>query len=256
MSHKIILAVTAILSLTACTSGTTTDEINDKENNVPDTTELATLNGEFLEYLRGDGTGPLYYTQTKKNDLPEGKAIRYQGVALISPQYNGATQPEQQIAFTGTTEIALDFTNADGALSGKISNLREEVVKSDVELPKDSEGYTSFKDLTKEQIDEYFEIANTFSGDIMVSGTALRDGSLTANVNGSLTPTQGDTSAVTIQDTLKGGVYETGETNGTIGLESSYDPFDGDDQTGEPGNITSTNSAYNFSNITTTIFAK
>jgi len=90
----------------------------------------------------------------------------------------------------------------------------------------------------------------------MVSGTALRDGSLTANVNGSLTPTQGDTSAVTIQDTLKGGVYETGETNGTIGLESSYDPFDGEDQTGEPGNITSTNSAYNFSNITTTIFAK
>lgn len=103
------------------------------------------------------------------------------------------------------------------------------MVKSDVELPKDSEGYTSFKDLTKEQIDEYFEIANTFSGDIMVSGTALRDGSLTANVNGSLTPTQGDTSAVTIQDTLKGGVYETGETNGTIGLESSYDPYDGDD---------------------------
>ena len=194
--------------------------------------------------------------RNQKSDLPDDKAIRYQGVAIISPQYNDATQPEQQITFTGTTEIMLDFTNTDGALSGKISNLREEVVKSDVELPKDSEGNTSFNDLTKEQIDEYFEIANTFSGDIMVSGTALRDGSLTANVNGSLTPTQGDTSAVTIQDTLKGGVYETGETNGTIGLESSYDPFDGDDQTGEPGNITSTNSAYNFSNITTTIFAK
>jgi hypothetical protein len=144
----------------------------------------------------------------------------------------------------------------DGALSGKISNLREEVVKSDVELPKNSEGYTSFNDLTKEQVNEYFEIANTFSGEIVVSGTALRDGSLTANVNGSLTPTQGDTSAVTIQDTLKGGVYETGEPNGTISLESSYDPYGGDDQTGAPGTITSTNSAYNFSNITTTLFAK
>jgi len=150
----------------------------------------------------------------------------------------------------------LDFTNTDGELSGNIKNLREEVVKPGVELPKNSEGNASFNDLTKEQIDEYFEIANTFSGDIMVSATALRDGSLTANVNGSLTPTQGDTSAVIIQDTLKGGVYETGETNGTIGLESSYDTSGGDDQTGEPGNITSTNSAYNFSNITTTIFAK
>ena len=150
----------------------------------------------------------------------------------------------------------LDFTNTDGELSGNIKNLREEVVKPGVELPKNSEGNTSFNDLTKEQIDEYFEIANTFSGDIMVSATALRDGSLTANVNGSLTPTQGDTSAVIIQDTLKGGVYETGETNGTIGLESSYDTSGGDDQTGEPGNITSTNSAYNFSNITTTIFTK
>ena len=89
----------------------------------------------------------------------------------------------------------------------------------------------------------------------MVSGTALRDGSLTANVNGSLTPAQGDTSAVTFQDTLTGGVYETGEPNGTIGLESSYDPYGGDDKTGAPGAITSTNSAYNFSNITTTIFA-
>ena len=66
MSHKIILAVTAILSLTACTSGTTTDEINDKENNVPDTTELAPLNSEFIEYLLGDGTGPFYYTKPKK----------------------------------------------------------------------------------------------------------------------------------------------------------------------------------------------
>jgi len=150
----------------------------------------------------------------------------------------------------------LDFTNTDGALSGKIKNLREEVVKPGVELPKNSEGYTSFKDLTKEQVNEYFEIANTFSGEIVVSGTALRDGSLTANVNGSLTPAQGDTSAVTFQDMLTGGVYETGETNGRIGLESSYDPSGGDDQTGEPGNITSTNSAYNFSNITTTIFAK
>ena len=100
MSHKIILAVTAILSLTACTSGTTTDEINDKENNVPDTTELAPLFGEAIEYLRRDGSAPFYYTETKKSDLPEGKAIRYQGVAIISPQYNGATQPEQQIAFT------------------------------------------------------------------------------------------------------------------------------------------------------------
>ena len=135
MSHKIILAVTAILSLTACTSGTTTDEINDKENNVPDTTELAPLNGEFLEYLRGDGTGPLYYTQTKKNDLPEGKAIRYQGVALISPQYDATTPGEQQVAFTGNAEIMLDFTNTDGALSGKIKNLREEMVKPGVELP-------------------------------------------------------------------------------------------------------------------------
>ena len=256
MSHKIILAVAAILSLIACTSGTTIDEINDKENNVPDTTELAPLNGEFLEYLRGDGTGPLYYTQTKKNDLPEGKAIRYQGVALISPRYDATTPGEQQVAFTGNAEIMLDFTNTDGALSGKIKNLREEVVKPGVELPKNSEGYTSFKDLTKEQVNEYFEIANTFSGEIVVSGTALRDGSLTANVNGSLTPAQGDTSAVTFQDMLTGGVYETGETNGRIGLESSYDPSGGDDQTGEPGNITSTNSAYNFSNITTTIFAK
>jgi hypothetical protein len=150
---------------------------------------------------------------------------------------------------------SLDFTNADGALSRKISNLREEVVKSDVELPKNSEGYTSVKDLTKEQVNEYFEIANTFSDEIVVSGTALRDGSLNANVNGALTPAQVDTSAVTFQDTLTGGVYETGEPNGTIGLESSYDPYGGDDQTGAPGAITSTNSAYNFSNITTTIFA-
>ena len=150
----------------------------------------------------------------------------------------------------------LDFTNTDGALSGKIKNLREEMVKPGVELPKNSEGYTSFKDLTKEQVNEYFEIANTFSSEIVVSGTALRDGSLIANVNGSLTPAQGDTSAVTFQDMLTGGVYETGETNGRIGLESSDDPSGGDDQTGEPGNITSTNSAYNFSNITTTIFAK
>ena len=150
----------------------------------------------------------------------------------------------------------LDFTNTDGALSGKIKNLREEVVKSDVELPKDNEGNTSFNDLTKEQINEYFEIANTFSGEIVVSGTALRDGSLIANVNGPLTPAQGDTSAVTFQDMLTGGVYETGETNGRIFLDSSYDPHVGDDQTGEPGNITSTNSAYNYSNITTTIFAK
>jgi len=256
MSHKIILAVTAILSLTACTSGTTTDEINDKENNVPDTTELSPLFGEAIEYLRRDGSAPFYYTETKKSDLPDDKAIRYQGVALISPRYDDTTPGEQQVAFTGNAEIMLDFTNTDGALSGKISNLREEVVKSDVELPKDNEGNTSFNDLTKEQINEYFEIANTFSGEIVVSGTALRDGSLTANVNGSLTPTQGDRSAVTFQDMLTGGVYETGETNGRIGLESSYDPSGGDDQTGEPGNITSTNSAYNFSNITTTIFAK
>ena len=67
--------------------------------------------------------------RNQKSDLPDDKAIRYQGVAIISPQYDNTTPPEQQIAFTGTTVIALDFTNADGALSGKISNLREEVVK-------------------------------------------------------------------------------------------------------------------------------
>lgn len=246
ISHKIILAVTAGLALTACTSGTTTDTNTDKEINETETTQLSPLYGDVTEYLRRDGSAPFYYTETKKSDLPDDKAIRYQGVAIISPQYDNTTPPEQQIAFTGTTVIALDFTNADGALSGKISNLREEVVKSDVELPKNSEGYTSFKDQTKEQVNEYFEIANTFSGEIVVSGTALRDGSLTANVNGSLTPAQGDTSAVTFQDTLTGGVYETGEPNGTIGLESSYDPYGGDDQTGAPGTITSTNSAYNF----------
>ena len=66
MSHKIILAVTAILSLTACTSGTTTDEINDKENNVPDTTQLSSLYGDVTEYLRRDGSAPFYYTENKK----------------------------------------------------------------------------------------------------------------------------------------------------------------------------------------------
>ena len=66
MSHKIILAVKAILSLTACTSGETTDEINDKENNVPDTTQLSPLYGDVTEYLRRDGSAPFYYTKTKK----------------------------------------------------------------------------------------------------------------------------------------------------------------------------------------------
>ena len=66
MSHKIILAVTAGLSLTTCTSGTTTHINNDKEINETETTQLSPLNGDVTEYLCRDGSAPFYYAETKK----------------------------------------------------------------------------------------------------------------------------------------------------------------------------------------------
>lgn len=102
----------------------------------------------------------------------------------------------------------------------------------------------------------YFVVSKTFTGDISLCGIVAPDGSLTAAYNTTLIPTQGDVSAIVVQDTLEGGVFDTDATNGTLAVDSVYDSAAGADQTAQAGTMPSQNPAYNFLEIETIIIAE
>jgi len=140
-------------------------------------------------------------------------------------------------------------------VSGQITDLREERLNDQglASFNKDGELDLSGKSIA--EINELYDVVNTFSGDIEINGTALQSGQILANFDATLTPTEGDTSPILIQEAVYGSVYSSEGTSDTLLLSSAITIDDKKDPAIFSGSMTSDNPIYNHSKIQTVIVA-
>ena len=184
MAHNMILPTMAVLLLTACSSNSDQDTISEKEFSL--TPALGTLKTDEKVPGYNDGSAMVF-------TFPDSETVTYQGVAGITPKFEDNTPQDQQFSISGNAAIELDFTAEDGVVSGQITDLREERLNDQglASFNKDGELDLSGKSIA--EINELYDVVNTFSGDIEINGTALQSGQIFANFDATLTPTERDT---------------------------------------------------------------
>ena len=246
MAHNMILPTMAVLLLTTCSSNGDQDTIPEKKFSLTPT--LGTLKTDEKVPGYNDGTAlPVKF--------PDSEIVTYQGVAGITPKFEEEIPLDQQFSISGNAAIELDFTTEDGVVSGQITDLREERLNDQglASFNKDGELDLSGKSIA--EINELYDVVNTFSGDIEINGTALQSGQILANFDATLTPTEGDTSPIRIQEAVYGSVYSSEGTSDTLLLSSAITIDDKKDPAIFSGSMTSDNPIYNRSKIQTVIVA-
>jgi hypothetical protein len=246
MPKNLILPSLALLLITACSSSGDQDASAEKTFQVTPT--LGSLKSNESVPGSTDNTAmPVEFTSTE--------ILTYQGFAGITPKFADDTPQDQQFAISGNAAIELDFTDAEGVLNGQITDLREERLNENglALVTKDGELDLTGKSIA--EINDLYQIVNTFDGDIEIAGTALRSGQLTAQLDATLTPTQGDTSPMRIQEAMYGFVYSSEGTPDTLKLTSAIFIDEKKDPAIFPGSMTSENATYNHEKINIIIIA-
>ena len=256
MRHQMLLPTMAALLLTACSSTSDTDPGDGNKQPAAKPITLTSTAG----VLKSDDIDLGFDEKTATTvDFPDAQSVAYRGVAGITPEFADGTAQSALYVLTGDAAIDLDFTNADaeGVLSGNITNLREERLNAAGIALAEKDVTIDLSGKTTQEINALYEVVNEFTGDITITGESLRSGDILAEFDATLTPTQGDTTAtVRIQDAVYGSVYNAGDAGNKMMLSSAITI----DQEQTPpevftGSMISDNATYNHDKISTVIIA-